>query len=100
MKIAEPSDPLLRGRFNDGSNEFCVRASSVDAPDSFQVFVPGERTDIVMIVSGINSGHLHATWGEVWRSYSPEWKVWLEDTAFKVFYKVTTRPWDSRYCDG
>lgn len=88
----EPSDPLVRGQFTDGRTEFAVRASSADAPDSFQVYVPGRRADIVLIVSGINSAVMHATWGEGWRDYSSEWKVWLEDTAFRYFYRVTRRP--------
>lgn len=84
----ESSDPLLRGRFTDGRTNFAVRASSIDAPDSFQVYVPGRRADIVLLVSGINSGSMHATWGQGWRGYSSEWKVWLEDTAFRHFYRV------------
>ncbi|GAA2170347.1 hypothetical protein GCM10010403_34970 [Glycomyces rutgersensis] len=114
----EPSDPLVRGRFTDGRTEFAVRASSADAPDSFQVYVPGTRADIVLIVSGINSGVMHATWGEGWRGYASEWKVWLEDTAFRYFYRFarpsphpkggndfregasTRRPGGVRFCDG
>jgi hypothetical protein len=84
----EPFNPLLRGQFTDGRTNFAVRASSIDAPDSFQVYVPGRRADIVLIVSGINSGSMHATWGQGWRAYSSEWKVWLEDTAFRHFYRV------------
>jgi hypothetical protein len=84
----EPSDPLLRGQFTDGRSNFAVRASSADAPDSFQVYVPDRRADIVLIVSGLTSGAMHATWGEGWRDFSSEWKVWLEDTAFQHFYRV------------
>lgn len=114
----EPSDPVLRGRFTDGRNNFEVRASSADAPDSFQVYVPDRRADIVLIVSGITSGAMHATWGEGWRDYSREWKVWLEDTAFRYFYRAgrptpdpkggngyreggsARRPGGVRFCDG
>ncbi|WP_335989004.1 hypothetical protein [Glycomyces sp. MUSA5-2] len=91
-------EALERGGFSDGRTEFKVRASSSIAPDSFQVYAMGNPVDIVLIVSGLNSGHLHATWGAKWRAATPEWKVWLEDAAFKVFY--TGRGIGVRFCDG
>lgn len=105
-----PRDPLERGRFTDGHTKFTVRASSMSAPDSFQVFANGNCADIVMIVSGLVSGHLHATWGQGWRTYAPDWKVWVEDAAFKVFYNGHafddrgddngSGPYRVRFCDG
>lgn len=112
-----PRDPLERGRFTDGRTEFTVRASSESSPDSFQVFANGDQGDTVMIVSGIVSRKLHATWGDDWRAYAPEWKIWLEDTAFAVFYNVhvfqacadspgtaddrsSTGSFRARFCDG
>jgi hypothetical protein len=77
---------LIRGTFSDGHTEFTVRASTATAPDSFQVSANNNPADIVLIVSGINTGHLHATWGQGWRTFAPDWKVWIEDAAFKVFY--------------
>jgi hypothetical protein len=56
------------------------------APDSFQVSATQNPADLVLIVSGINSGHLHATWGQGWRTLAPDWKMWVEEAAFKVFY--------------
>ncbi|SDD04113.1 hypothetical protein [Glycomyces harbinensis] len=82
----EPRDPLVRGEFSDGHTKFAVRASTSSAPDSFQVSADGNCADLVLIVSGLNSGHLHATWGNGWRTFAPDWKVWVEDAAFKVFY--------------
>jgi hypothetical protein len=101
-------DELERGRFSDGHTAFTVRASSAVAPDSFQVFATGNPADVVMIVSGLTSGHLHATWGQGWRTFAPEWKVWLEDAAFKVFYNghaldrrdESGGPATARHCDG
>jgi hypothetical protein len=29
---------------------------------------------------------LHATWGESWRIFAPEWKLWVHDATFQVFY--------------
>lgn len=80
------TDPLVRGHFTDGHTDFTLRASSTTAPDSFQVSANHNPADLVLIVSGINTGHLHATWGQAWRAFAPDWKVWIEDAAFRVFY--------------
>jgi hypothetical protein len=79
-------DPLTRGQFSDGQRYFTVRASSADAPDSFQVHAGGDQADIVVVVSGLASWNLRATWGDGWRSASSEWKAWVKDQAFMVFY--------------
>ena len=83
---APTTDPLERGHFSDGHTNFTVWASSQNAPDSFQVSADGNRADLVLIVSGLNSGNLHATWGQGWRTFNPDWTVWIEDAAVKVFY--------------
>ncbi|KPC77325.1 hypothetical protein ADL26_02755, partial [Thermoactinomyces vulgaris] len=70
-----------RGSFSDDYRTYRVHASSADAPDSFQVLT-GEADDIVLIVSGLNSGDLKATWGPFWRSFKPTWKIWIEESAF------------------
>ncbi|SDE30241.1 hypothetical protein [Glycomyces harbinensis] len=98
-------DPLVRGTFADHHSSFTVRASSASAPDSFQVSIAGNPADLVLIVSGLNTGHLHATWGREWRAYAPDWKMWFEDSAFKVFYNGHAldnrpRPGSARQCDG
>jgi hypothetical protein len=99
------SDPLVRGTFSDGHTTYSVRASGADAPDSFQVSVANNAADLVLIVSGLNSGHLHATWGHGWRPFAPEWKAWFEDSAFAVFYNGRViddrpRPGKVRFCNG
>jgi hypothetical protein len=97
---------LERGRFSDGRRVFTVRASSADAPDSFQVYTEGNPADIVMVVSGIISRNLKATWGDDWRSSSVEWRDWAKDEAFRVFYNGTESgghgpiPRRIRFCDG
>lgn len=87
---SEPRDPLVRGKFSDGHTKFAVRASSSASPDSFQVSANDNWADLVLIVSGLNTGNLHATWGNGWRTFAPDWKVWVEDAAFKVFYNGHT----------
>jgi hypothetical protein len=104
------TDPLVRGTFSDGHTEFTVRVSSADSPDSFQVSANRNPADLVLIVSGVNTGHLHATWGHGWRAFAPDWKIWVEDAAFKVFYNghaIGERPGPGplgsgtvRHCDG
>jgi len=104
----QSTDPLERGRFTDGHTDFTVCASSLTAPDSFQVYTTQYRADIVLIVSGLNSGNLHATWGQGWRAFAPDWKARVEDAAFKVFYTghhITNRPNEGgpgpvRFCNG
>lgn len=94
---------LVRGSFHDDYRTYLVRASSADAPDSFQVLT-GNNEDIVLIVSGLNSGELKATWGPFWRSFKPTWKVWVEESAFRVFYSqrqpIASAPITWRFCEG
>jgi hypothetical protein len=78
---------LERGEFSDSLRSYKVRVSGTDAPDSFQVYT-GQREDIVLIVSGLNSGDLKATWGPDWRGAEEEWKVWVEECAFSVLIGV------------
>ncbi|THV29041.1 hypothetical protein [Glycomyces paridis] len=81
-----PADPLERGGFGDGRDRFTVCASSLVAPDSFQVYANGNRADLVLIVSGLTTGSLHATWGDGWREALLEWKRRFQEHAFDAFY--------------
>ncbi|WP_100446291.1 hypothetical protein [Glycomyces xiaoerkulensis] len=85
---------LERGSFTDGVRSYTVRVSGDDAPDSFQVHT-GPARDIVLVVSGLNSGELHATWGPSWRGASDAWREWVEAKAFMTFYNG-----EGRFCDG
>lgn len=80
------SERLERGQFGDGLHTFAVRASSLEAPDSFQVYANGDHEDIVLVVSGLNSGALKAAWGCGWQTAAEEWRAWVEVKAFMVFY--------------
>lgn len=97
------TESLERGQFRDDYRTYKVRASSADAPDSFQVYT-GKREDIVLIISGLNSGDLKATWGPFWRIFKPNWKVWVEDSAFRVFYsgrtEIDKKPPTIKFCGG
>ncbi|RRS00486.1 hypothetical protein [Glycomyces terrestris] len=98
---AAAPDPLERGGFGDGSNRYTVYASSAEVPDSFQVCANGNRADLVLIVSGLTSQNLHATWGDEWRNRTAEWREWARATAFHVFYNGSPQPQaQTRFCDG
>jgi hypothetical protein len=76
----------LRGHFTDGHTHFAVHASTAKDPDAFHVSVSDNPADIVLIVSGLITKQLHATWAESWRIFAPDWKLWVHDAAFQVFY--------------
>lgn len=104
-RTRQPStDSLDRGHFSDGPRFFTVRASGPVAPDSFQVFANGHHGDIVLIVSGLNTGSLRATWGDDWRTASAAWKVWVKDQAFLAFYNGNdanhATSGQVRFCNG
>nr|BFF22441.1 hypothetical protein GCM10025732_04060 [Glycomyces mayteni] len=90
---------LVRGSFRDDYRSYTVRASSADAPDSFQV-IAGAREDVVLVISGLNSGDLKASWGQYWARLKPQDKIWLEEQAFRVFYRGRHIVGGARFCDG
>lgn len=100
LKSPKP-DSLERGRFSDGARTFSVRASSEHAPDSFQVYADDSRCDLVLVVTGLISQELKATWGPEWSTASEGWREWFEAKAFMVFHNgdraATGR---ERACDG
>ena len=92
---------LDRGRFSYGNLTFTVRASGPGTPDSFQVYANGNPADIVLVVSGLNSRSLHATWGDDWRSWDEDWKLRFKEHAFMVFYNgPNPPPGKVRVCNG
>ncbi|PRY57925.1 hypothetical protein [Glycomyces artemisiae] len=95
------SDRNAVGGFRDDYRSYTVIASSADAPDSFQVVTGAAGDDVVLVVSGLNSGDLKATWGRFWRTLKPQAKVWVEEQAFRAFYRPRLAAADdSRFCDG
>jgi hypothetical protein len=98
------SGSLDRGTFRDQYRTYTVRVSSADAPDSFQVITGPQGDDVVLVVSGINSGDLKATWGRFWSGLKPQAKIWVEEQAFRVFYSghriIASAPGSVRFCEG
>lgn len=72
------------------------------------VWIGPGSTDLVLIVSGLNTGIDHATWGDGWCTRSPDWRAWLKDCAAQVFdngsllpeRQTDTRARKVRFCDG
>ncbi|WP_199042730.1 hypothetical protein [Glycomyces salinus] len=90
-----------RGDFSDGVRSFTVRASGIPAPDSFQVCANRNPAEVVLVISGLNTGELRATWGPQWRTASEGWRDWFEATAFMVFYNGRRPDFRRvRVCDG
>jgi anthranilate synthase component 1 len=52
---------LEKGTFSDGVRTFTVRASAVPAPDSFQVHLAGQSREVVLVISGLSTRDLRAT---------------------------------------
>jgi hypothetical protein len=52
-----------RGTFHDDYRTYRVRVPNAEAPDSFEALT-GKGEDVVLLVSGINSAELKATWGQ------------------------------------
>ncbi len=97
------SGPLDRGTFQDEFRTYKVRASGPVAPDAFQVLTGPRNDDVVLVVSGLNSGDLKATWGTYWRRLESHAKIWVEEQAFRVFYggRIAADISDAaRFCDG
>ncbi|WP_030154658.1 hypothetical protein [Glycomyces sp. NRRL B-16210] len=101
-------NPLERGTFRDDYRTYTVRASSANAPDSFQVLTGERGDDVVLVVSGLNSGELKATWGRYWAGLKPHSKIWIEEQAFRTVYsghRITASApvpdsGSVRYCNG
>ncbi|WP_199035311.1 hypothetical protein [Glycomyces salinus] len=98
---ASPPASIERGSFSDGIRSFTVRTSCAEAPDSFQVHVTGRSSEVVLVISGLGTNDLRATWGPQWRTASEGWRDWFEATAFMVFYNGQ-RPHSGRerVCNG
>ncbi|GAB4004070.1 hypothetical protein GCM10029992_47950 [Glycomyces albus] len=84
------------------------RSASVHRPglrpgrsDSFQVYADHNPAEVVLVVSGLNSGELRATWGPQWRTTSEPWQEWFEANAFMVFHNGSLPPTGKvRACRG
>ncbi|RRS01610.1 hypothetical protein [Glycomyces terrestris] len=94
------SGPPIRGTFEDEYRTYTVQASSAVAPDSFQVLTGPRNDDVVLVVSGLNSGDLKATWGSYWSRLKPHAKIWVEEQAFRIFYRARISAEAARFCDG
>ncbi|WP_026924561.1 hypothetical protein [Glycomyces arizonensis] len=95
-----PQLEVERGRFRDRRSEFVVCSTEADASDSLRVYEGQNRTDLVLVITGICSGDLKASWGRQWRTASDEWREWMEAKAFMAFYTGRTPRRTVRTCNG
>lgn len=98
---------VRRGSFTKDGTSFDVYASSADAPEAMQVNPAGERSTLVLVVSGLNSGDLKAAWGLPWRDYPDSWREDFEELAYRAYVTRRAAPRPSaravgrvRVCEG
>jgi hypothetical protein len=65
------------------------------------VHLTGQSREVVLVISGLSTRDLRATWGPQWRTASETWRDWFEATAFMVFYNGQRPPRGKvRVCNG
>lgn len=83
---------VRRGSFAKDGNTFEVYASSADAPEAMRVYPAGDRSTLVMVVSGLNSRDLKAAWGLPWRNFAEDWRDDFEERAYRAYVSRTDPP--------
>jgi hypothetical protein len=85
---------VRRGSFDMDGSLFDVCASSAFAPEAMRVYPAGDRSVIALVVSGLNSGELKASWGSGWGAYPEEWRDDFEERAYRAYVSRV------RVCNG
>ncbi|MEU6247623.1 hypothetical protein [Glycomyces sp. NPDC047010] len=85
---------VQRGTFDKDGSRFDVCASSALAPEAMRVYQAGDRSVIALVVSGLNSGDLKASWGAGWGDYPLEWRDDFEERAYRAYVSRV------RVCNG
>jgi hypothetical protein len=83
--MTTPTAEVQRGSFTKNGATFDVYASSEHAPEAMRVYLAEDRTSIVLVVTGLNSGDLKAGWGLPWRDYPEEWREDFEERAYRAY---------------
>lgn len=92
MTESAASAEVRRGSFVKDGSLFEVCASSANAPEAMRVYPEGDRSRIALVVSGLNSGDLKASWGAGWADYPQEWREDFEDSAYRTYVSRETAP--------
>lgn len=88
MNESTATAEVRRGDFDFYGEAFEVFASSADAPESMRVYPTGGAHDaLVLVVSGLNSGDLKASWGKPWSERSEEWRDSFEERAYRAYLR-------------
>jgi len=85
---------VQRGSFEKDGTRFDVCASSALAPEAMRVYQAGDRSVIALVVSGLNSGEMKASWGSGWGAYPEEWRDDFEERAYRAYVSRV------RFCNG
>lgn len=88
--MTAPTTEVRRGSFIQDGTTFDVCASSAHAPESMRVYLAGDRTALVLVVSGLNSGDLKPSWGQPWGSYQDQWREDFEERAYRAYVSRDT----------
>jgi hypothetical protein len=105
--MTAPTTEVRRGSFNQDGTTFEVCASSAHAPEAMRVYPAGDRSALVLVVSGLNSGDLKVNWGQPWRGYPAQWREDFEERAYRAYVSRGAEPPSSgraagavRVCEG
>lgn len=85
MNESTSTAEVRRGSFDFNGAEFEVFASSADAPESMRVYPVGRHDSLVLVVSGLNSGDLKASWGMPWSEHPQEWRDSFEERSYRTY---------------
>lgn len=83
---------VQRGSFTKSGATFDVFASSDHAPEAMRVYPASDRSSIVLVVTGLNSGDLKAGWGVPWRDFPDEWREDFEERAYRAYVNRADAP--------
>lgn len=105
--MTAPTTEVKRGSFVQDGSAFDVCASSEHAPEAMRVYPAGDRSALVLVVSGLNSGDMKANWGQPWRDYPDQWRDDFEERAYRAYVSRDAKPRASvravgtvRICEG
>lgn len=83
---------VQRGSFTKDGRTFDVYASSAHAPDTMRVYPADAHGSIVLIVSGLNSRNMKASWGLPWRDFAEAWRDDFEERAYRAYVSRSDAP--------
>jgi hypothetical protein len=90
--MTTPTAEVQRGSFIKDERMFNIYASSAHAPDTMRVYPADAYGSIVLIMSGLNSRNMKASWGLPWRGFAEEWRDDFEERAYRAYVSRAVAP--------